>query len=216
MSDYDSSYRSLLKATRPQLDLGIENHRYALLKWLNIWGCRQFAKKYHELASNEIKDWYKKHSEYLFDKDRLLMYLTDNDINSVNNIYSDLASRTASKRKLRNKLSKVKIGPTGTAKILFALRPNTFIPWDQPIRVKLELDGTAVSYCNYLRKVRNHLNELNKDCIRNGIELNELPRLLNRSRSSLAKLIDEYYWVTITNGCQAPGEKELQRWVSWQ
>lgn len=35
MSDYDSSYRRFVKATRPELDLRSKQHLLALLKWLN-------------------------------------------------------------------------------------------------------------------------------------------------------------------------------------
>ncbi len=215
MSDYDSSYREFVKATRPRVDLGIKHHRLALLKWLNDWGCRQFAIEYHDVASSEMEDWNKANIEHLFSIHKSLISLTTDDIKTVKKIYSDLVSRTASKRKLKNKMATVEFGPTGAAKILFALRPNTFIPWDQPIRTKFELDGTADSYCDYLLTVRDQLEELSKDCERNGFALHDLPNVLKRDGYSVAKLIDEYYWVTITNECEAPREKDLKLWLSW-
>jgi hypothetical protein len=33
---------------------------------------------------------------------------------------------------------------------------------------------------------------------------------------TLAKLLDEYHWITITRGHQIPSPDELERWVSWQ
>lgn len=215
MSDYDSSYREFLKETRPRVDLGIEHHRRALLNWLNDWGCRQFAIEYHDMASSELKDWNKAYSERLSTIHKSLISLTSDDIKTIKAIYSDLVSKKASKRKLKNKMATVEFGPTGAAKILFAQMPNTFIPWDQPIRTKFDLDGTADSYCDFLMKVRDQLEELSKDCERNGFVLHDLPNILNRDGSSVAKLIDEYYWVTITNGSEAPRKKDLQLWLSW-
>ena len=58
MSDYDSSYLHFLEATNHALDLKVAEHRIELLKWLNKWGCRQFAKIYYHLASEEIETWY--------------------------------------------------------------------------------------------------------------------------------------------------------------
>jgi hypothetical protein len=215
MSDYDSSYREFLKATRPRVDLGIEHHRLALLNWLNDWGCRQFAIEYHDMASGELRDWNKAHNDHLSSINKSLISLTSEDTKKIKDIYTELASKKASKRELKGKMATVEFGPTGAAKILFALKPNTFIPWDQPIRTKFELDGTADSYCDYMLKVRDQLKELSKDCERNGFSLHDLPRILNREGSSIAKLIDEYYWVTITKGSEAPRKKDLQLWLSW-
>ncbi|OGT34153.1 MAG: hypothetical protein A2W28_06605 [Gammaproteobacteria bacterium RBG_16_51_14] len=216
MSDYDSSYCQLLKATRPQMDFRREDHCMALLRWLNAWGCRQFAVQYHQLAAREIEMWYEEIADRFFPFEKSLMSLSEDDFKIIQKAYSELSSRTASKRKSRNgNMTRVKIGPTGAAKILFALRPNSLIPWDEPIRAELDIDGGGHSYCEYLRKVRNHLKELSDDCERSGFALIDLPQKLNRRESSVAKLIDEYYWVTVTRGCSAPKEDDLRRWVSW-
>jgi hypothetical protein len=215
MSDYDNSYNEFLRATRPRVDLRIELHRRALLNWLNDWGCRQFAIEYHDLASSELIDWNKANNEHLSSINKSIISVTSDDMEKIKDIYSDLVSKKASKRKLKGKMATVEFGPTGAAKILFALKPNTFIPWDQPIRTKFELDGTADSYCDYLLTVRDQLEKLSKDCERNGFIIQDLPRILNRDGSSISKLIDEYYWVTITNGSEAPRKKDLQLWLSW-
>ncbi len=54
MTDYDSSYIDFLGKVGKDLDLTDADHRQALITWLNQWGCRQFSKECHELASNEI------------------------------------------------------------------------------------------------------------------------------------------------------------------
>lgn len=216
MSDYDSSYKRLLDATRPEIDLKSNQHLLALLKWLNDWGCRQFAKEYHTLAAKEIEEWYAELSQQLISKDATILSLTDESIKSVERAYADLVVRTASYRKSSSgRKSRVEVGPTGTAKILFALRPTALLPWDDPIREEFGLDGSAHSYGVYLRVARDYLEELSHDCKQNGFDLTDLPVKLGRPDSSIAKLIDEYFWVTISRKCPAPSSDELKCWVSW-
>jgi len=105
---------------------------------------------------------------------------------------------------MRGEHTKVEIGPTGTAKILFALRPNALIPWDEPMRKELTLNGLDSHYEKFLNIVRRHIEELNQACITRGHSLSALPQLLNRRTSSLVKLIDEYFWVTISRKCPVP------------
>jgi hypothetical protein len=31
----------------------------------------------------------------------------------------------------------------------------------------------------------------------------------------LAKLVDEYFWVTISNGSKPPDRSEVARWLKW-
>jgi hypothetical protein len=216
MIDYDSSFSRLLSATKPRLDLHHDKHIMDLLKWLNDWGCRQFAKKDHPDAAREIKSWYGEFAEKLVPKEKTLISLSEDDLKGIESAYSNLCSKIASNRRSRNgKISPVVVGPTGTAKILFALRPNSLIPWDEAIRKKFRLDGTANSYSEYLRKAKNLLEELSKDCKENGFELSKLPQKLNRLESSPAKLIDEFYWVTVSRKCLVPSKEILQQWISW-
>jgi hypothetical protein len=216
MTDFDSSYLQFLKKTKPNLDLNNKQHRMALLKWLNDWGCRQFSIKYHELASEEIRTWYQDVGNQLFSPDKTFLDLSDGDLASVRIAYTELVNRTASIRTLPNgDQSKVTIGPTGTAKILFALRPNSMIPWDEPMRSEFHYDGSAGDYTEYLLCVAENLGELNETCVRMGFKLSDLPQLLGRPKSSLTKLIDEYHWVTISRKCPTPTSQELKQWVQW-
>ncbi len=216
MSDYDSSYVVFQENTMPQLDLNLEQHRMSLLKWLNSWGCRQFAREYHPLACDEILTWYQEGVSSMFPEDATLLSLSDEDLEQVEHAYARLISRIASRRRLSggNEIN-VEIGPTGASKILFALRPLALIPWDDPIRREFNLDGSAHSYTNFLRNVRVSLGELEQICREKGLTIADLPHLLGRPTSSIAKMIDEYFWVTITRRCPAPPEVEISRWATW-
>lgn len=216
MSDYDSSYNRLRSETSPQIDLSIQEHQIALLGWLNDWGCRQFSKDHHALAANEISLWYNDFSPRFFSSQKMLSSLSNDELNFVQEAFGNLMHRTASMRKTRNKqISRIEIGPTGAAKILFALRPDALVPWDIQIRSDHELDGTARSYRSFLIIVREHLNELNIECEEYGINLENLPVLLGRPESSLVKLVDEFFWVTITRKCMPPSENLLRQWNEW-
>jgi len=216
MSDYDSSYNQFLDSTNPMLDLMSDVHLEALLKWLNAWGCRQFAKEYHTLASTEIREWYSEFDQQFLLRNANILALTDKDIKSVERAYANLVDKTASYRKSHGeRQSREKVGPTGAAKILFALRPNALIPWDGAMRDEFGFDGSSHSYGKYLRKVRNDLEAVNHECKQNGFELLDLASKLGRSNSSITKIMDEYYWVTITRRCPAPNKEKLKLWMNW-
>ena len=216
MGDYDRSYKRFLNSSRPEIDLNSDLHLMALLKWLNEWGCRQFAKEYHELAAKEIKEWYYEYYPHLISRDATILSLTDVDIQLVERAFSGLVEKTACYRKLPGeRLSRVEVGPTGTAKILFALRPNALIPWDVAMRENFRLDGSSGCFGQYLRKVRKYVTEISLDCKHNGFELSELPSRLGRTDTSIPKLMDEYFWVTITRRCAVPSSEELKSWLGW-
>jgi hypothetical protein len=131
----------------------------------------------------------------------------------VGRAYGDLRARLAGRRTLPNGLtSNVEYGPVGAAKTLFALRPNLRAPWDDFTRSKLGFDRSAASYSKYLQLV---LSQLNAVAIQAGIEIAELPSLVGRTKSTPPKLIDEYYWVTITRGFVPPTREELAKWLEW-
>ena len=216
MTDYDGSYRDLIKKTSPRVDLNNTSHCMDLIKWLNSWGCRQFAIDHHNMAAGEIKSWYRDIADLLFPEDKNLLSLSEIDFKVVNKAYSTLCSKIASIRTLRNgKVTNVVVGPTGAAKILFAIRPNALIPWDDLIRNEFDMDGDGRSYVEYLLKAKTQLEELREECEKNDFELAGLPLKLNRPESSVSKLIDEYYWVTVSRGCPPPSGNELKRWISW-
>ena len=48
-----------------------------------------------------------------------------------------------------------------------------------------------------------------------GIKTVDIPMSIGRSEASLPKLVDEYYWVTITSQCAPPGGEEIMKWARW-
>jgi hypothetical protein len=216
MTDYDSSYELFLDSSKPEINLKLDQHLYALLKWLNAWGCRQFSTEYHELAAKEIKEWYVEFNQRLISKDATILTLVEEDMKLIEHAFRSLASKTASNRNLqRGRQARIEIGPTGAAKILFSLRPSALIPWDDAMRKHFRLDGSSNSYCQYLGKVNKFVKEISLECNQNGFELSELPSRLGRPDSSITKLMDEYFWVTITRRCAVPNSEDLKTWLGW-
>lgn len=211
----DNSYLHFLQATNQSPDLLNPEHRKALLIWLNQWGCRQFAVKHHDRASSEILSWYNEFANALFSPDKNLWDLTEIQLEHVAQAFESLSSRTASVRTLNGSTFPVSIGPTGAAKILFAIRRNALVPWDKQIRDKLRYDDSGKSYVIYLRDILTKLDKLKQSCEKNGFNLADLPKQLGRPYSTIPKLIDEFNWVTITYNTPVPNLETFQRWFQW-
>jgi hypothetical protein len=127
-----------------------------------------------------------------------LTSLTRADRLRIEPAYAALASLRAASRAGATGDVAVTFGDTAAAKALFALRPNAFPPWDEPIRRAF---GTARAdgalFARYL--------EATADAVRGaGARLGTRPRtlsaLLGRPASSPAKLVDEYLWLRVTRG----------------
>lgn len=215
----DGGYSEFLASTSPALDLTLEQHRKSLLKFLNSWGCRQFAKEYHFHAAKRIERWHARFSKRFFPTATGILSLTTADLDAVEESYKSLIERIASrqKRMIKGRQQDVypTFGPVGTAKLLFAFRPNALMPWDDPIRKRFGFDGSASSYRQYLEQTARWLTDLSNECKKHGFNLEDLPLKIGRPRSSLPKLMDEYLWVTVTRKCQLPTKQTLEQWVKW-
>lgn len=206
-TNYDSSYLEL-QNKYPTLELNKTEHVESLIKWLRSWGCRQFKSNNENISINSIVNWYE------FNKSRIpspTYHLIDYDLlankNIVIDLFNNLSDRKAATRERGDNNIDVRIGPVGTAKTLSALRPNIFPPWDTPIYKKLQLEGNGAGYVSYLSRVKKELNEIRETLKNTTITWTDLFRYLKKQHRSYPKLIDEYYWITITQGCD-PSEIE--------
>jgi hypothetical protein len=215
LSQPDTAYSAFLDKTGGDPDFSNRSHMSVLLKWLNSWGCRQFAIDYHELASQSILGWARQWDPRLPDRLLTLERLSDEDIQRAGEAYADLCGRLASRRTRGGKTYNVQVGPTGAAKIMFAARPRAFPPWDDAIRQKRGYDGSQRSYCNYLVELREQVQQLCTAAAELGVSAEDIPRQVGRPRSTLPKLIDEYNWVTLTKGFAPPEPHEIAKWYRW-
>jgi hypothetical protein len=210
----DSSMTQLWEATGGQVDPSNPAHRKCLFEWLRQWGCRQFSKADQANAEESLVDWAGEWLTRLPAREATLEAIDDAQVGEISNAYHDLRTRQAGKRTLPGgSISHVTYGPVGAAKTLFALRPNICPPWDSYILHALGLDPySRTSYGRYLRWVLSDLREVSAEA---GVHIAKLPTLLERAKSTPPKLIDEYYWVTVTKGFKPPPPQTLNKWLGW-
>lgn len=214
-TDFDADYSRFLDKTKPAFDIFDHQHCKALFKWLNSWGCRQFAREFHSQASEHFRNWGQKNLSLLPPIGSGLLTFTDADFVNAGFLYASLRGLQASVRQRSGHSYPVAFGPTGAAKILFALRNQAFLPWDGPIRVHLGYDDSQESYIEYLQWVRSELKEVIADAEAHGIAKANIPSTLGRPFSSLLKLVDEHNWVTITKECKPPSLEDIKHWSHW-
>jgi len=66
-----------------------------------------------------------------------------------------------------------------------------------------------------LNKVKLEIVELASDADRLGIAVQDIPSVVERPDSSMPKLVDEYYWITIANEFKVPSSQEIERRTNW-
>ena len=214
-TNYNADYLRLLERTGPELNLERAEHRQELIDWLNQWGCRQFALGYHSLASEEMLAWHRSNFQELVPGHKPLWDLTDSELFHVSEVFDSLVVRTASHKVRNGQEITTTFGPTGASKILFALRPHAMIAWDTPIRNKGKFLGNGGSYKNYLYRALEEIESLKRSCLKHDIELEEIPGLLERDNATVAQLVGEYFWVTITRECLPPTIETAAAWARW-
>ena len=213
---YDDSLGQFSRRVEGNTDLSKVEHRLAVLHWLNQWQCRQFSLAYHDLASAEMLGWHKEFGKFLPPKTKHLWEIPEATVEDYAGFFDALARKVACHRELTpGKKSVVSFGPTAAAKILFILRPQVFVAWDEPIRAGLRYDGSGDSYVRFLVRLREELLELREQCRAFSFDLEDLPAAVGRPLSTPAQLLDEYYWATVTREVVAPTRQQLARWLGW-
>jgi len=217
LEDFDITYKEFINHINNNPDMNIRENRQFLLDWLNDWGCRNFYIEYHDLASNELHEWYLKYESYLPEKTKNIWEFTINDLETIEVLYDALTKKIASyvKDKNGNIIKTNPFGHTPSSKILFALRPKSLIPWDRAIRKEFKQKWKITTYRDYLIKVKDEIMELKISCQKNSFELEDIPVKLNKNYATIPKLIDEYHWITITKGCKPPNDEILKNWLKW-
>jgi hypothetical protein len=214
LTPYNNSLVNFRLATDDKIDLNIQEHRDALINWLNDWGCRHLSKAYHHIASQSILDWYQTNYASLFSEKMPLWQLEDKEIETVVNAYGSLKDKTGALRVRGGSEQEVHIGPTAASKILFAIRPKALMPWDEAMRISFECDGSPESYSKYLIKIRDLTLHIEHLCRGKGFPIDALLQKLGRSNSTVLVLVNEYIWVTETRKVVLPSSETLLRWAS--
>ncbi len=181
-----------LRAATGTLDLSVPAHRDALHRWLNSWGCRiRYPREGEPDAFGAgLAAWWERHHAL---PDAPLAALGPREVSRLAKAYAELAAVPVGRRSL---------GPTAASKALYALRPASVMPWDAAIADRLHGARDGAAFARHLRTggawARAVLAEAG------GLHEAALCAELGRPEVSLAKILDEYLYVTITYGARIP------------
>ncbi|MBP2326384.1 hypothetical protein JOF56_006769 [Kibdelosporangium banguiense] len=179
----DKSWLRLLADTAPAVDLSFAEHRTLLLRWLNSWGCRISYPSPDDPFDSALLLWWQTYGSAL--PQVSLAGLSDAEITTIARAYESLAAVTVSSRRT--------LSATAAAKALYALRPDTVMPWDAAIAKALHGSRTGAAFEAHLRLGRSWAQAVLAACPGQSV-----PDRVGRPAVSLAKILDEYLYVTIT------------------
>jgi hypothetical protein len=173
--------------------------REALLRWLRSWGCRHLRVQDTGRSSRSLAAWAGTWTDEL--PARPLATLSDAQMARSSLAYASLAARRAASAARPDGDVAVTFGPTAASKAMYALRPQTFPPWDAPMRAALGFGDGAEGYARYLRLCAEGIRATAR---RAGIRQHELPAALGRPHTTAPRLVDEYLWRMLTRGGERP------------
>jgi hypothetical protein len=193
----DASSQRLAHATGGYVDLAVEAHRIAAISWLRSWGCRHLRRADTPKTSQALRTWWEDWGAQLPGYHETLTGLGEADLVLAGRAYGVLRATPAARRSVKGRDVDVAFGDTAAAKLLFALRPQVFPPWDESIRLAFGRPGGADAYARLLRLSAAALDGL---AARLAVGVSDLPESLGRPGSSPPKLVDEFLFVRITRG----------------
>ena len=191
----DASSQKLARATGGQVDLAVEAHRIAAIGWLRSWGCRHLRRADTPLTSQALRTWWDDWGAQLPGDHETLTGLGEADLALAGRAYAALRAAPAAHRTVKGRDLDVAFGDTAAAKLLFAIRPQVFPPWDEAIRLAFGRPGGADAYVRMLRLSAAALTGL---AARLDVPVSDLPQVLGRPGSSPPKLVDEFLLIRIT------------------
>jgi len=213
LTPFNESLKLLKESTDGCIDLTNPTHRESLLQWLNDWGCRNLARDQHKLASKSILIWQQKYGASLFSGRKPIWNLKDNELEAAAHSYGALKDMPGAERIRNGKKQMVSIGETAASKILFAIRPEALMPWDEAMRKRFKCDGRPDSYFNYLKIIQGLTCHIADLCQAKGFKIDNLPKKLDRPDATVLALVNEYIWVTVTRGRALPPASILKQWA---
>jgi hypothetical protein len=190
----DASSRKLARATRGQVDLAVEEHRIAAISWLRSWGCRHLRRADTPKTSDALRTWWEDWGAQLPGDQETLTGLGEADLVLAGRAYGALRAAPAASRTVKDRDLDVAFGDTASAKLMFAVRPQVFPPWDEAIRLAFGRPGGAEAYVRLLQLSATALDGL---AARLAVGVSDLPEALGRPGSSPPKLVDEFLLIRI-------------------
>jgi hypothetical protein len=190
----DASWRALLDATAPAIDLSRAGHQQAVLRWLNAWGCRiRYARPGEsDVTGTGLRRWWAAWAGSLPPVGVTLAELTDPVIDGLGPAYAALVAVAVSgPPRVRG------LGATAASKLLYALRPAALMPWDAAIAQALHGGRDAAAYVAHQRLGRDWASGVLAEA---GLDEPGLAASLGRPDRTLAKMLDDYCYLAFTRG----------------
>jgi hypothetical protein len=144
-----------------------------------------------------LKIWWDAWGEVLPNQEVALTGLSESGLLVVEQAYDALRAAPAAGRSLKGREIDIVFGDTAAAKVMFAVRPKAFLPWDDPIRLAFGWWGGGAAYVKLLQLSASALDSL---ASRLATSVSDLPEILHRPESSPPKMVDEFLWIRITKG----------------
>jgi hypothetical protein len=210
VAQFDLAYRQMRDALGHNPNLASQAEQDALMRFLNGWRCR-IPEKNFPVLKERLQQWTRAWISQLPEMGRDIRLLSDDEHTQVGASYEELLRLGAG----------LHYQDTAAAKTLHALRPQALPMWDNEIKDWFAASNGLFNqppghvYSDFLRHVANQILDLEQDVERLECALTDVPQLVQRPGASLVKLVDEYYWITITSGHAVPTRDELERWLRW-
>jgi hypothetical protein len=181
-----------------QPDLANPEHAKRLRVWLNQWLCRiGYPGMGDDVFSDSLASWWRGFKDTLPPRSAGLAQLTDVQLRAVSDAYGDLYVRRAAVSKTGRTR---RVGPTAAAKLLYFVRPAGVTAWDNAISLRTGRGRDEAAFLKHLTICRAWATSLEAEGQQLGLQPGQIGPHLNRPTSSVAKLLDEWLYATITGG----------------
>ena len=196
---FDGTLKSAISDIGSEPDLSNPEHAARIRVWLNQWLCRIGYPRPgdDDVFVKSLAVWWEVFEDALPPAHTALAQLTDAELKAASRAYGDLYRRPAAVKRTGSIRT---VGPTAAAKVLYFVRPNGITAWDRAISVRTGGGSDAAAFLRHLTTCRSWAVDLDAEGRELGLAPGKIGPYLNRPNSSVAKLIDEWLYGTITGG----------------
>lgn len=162
--------------------------------WLNQWLCRLAypAPGQADRFAASLAGWWADFRDSLPSEEQRLAQLSDAELATVSCAYADLRARPAAINRT--------VAATAAAKLLYFVRPLAVTAWDKAISARTGGGQDRAAFLRHLTTCRSWAQNIEAEGQHLGLKSDGIGPYLGRPTSSVAKLIDEWLYATITGG----------------
>jgi hypothetical protein len=197
---FDRTLAAARQAIGEKPDLADPQHAAVLLKWLNKWLCRIRIPRPGDQDStfaDSLATFWTAFETKLPSVNIGLAQMTSTQLHNLSDAYADLHVRPGAVDKNGKQRS---VGPTAAAKLLYFVRPEGVTAWDKAISGRTGGGSDDCAFLRHLTTCRSWAQGLEAEGQQLGLKPEDIGPHLGRPKSSVAKLIDEWLYGTITGG----------------